>query len=320
MVDVSTMSGLGDGFYTAPAIRAYVARHGRTLVGTPWPEMFWDDPDVWTAPHGLNLSHVNENIQRALLDGSYRATTASFNDRTAFRIGYGIGPVVASIARASDIEPYSLNQCLHPAWIRNAEKLLEDVGLEKHRFTLVRPPTLRDEWPAPARNPTSKAFRAAWETALDFGATIAVGKLHRECLVDPWMPDNAIQRMHGELHWTTLTALCSMAGYILGSPSFLLPMTMAVGGPGAFIYGAHLAPEILMDAADRPEIVHITPSPFETCHRKKLDAFKEINPDLVRGRVAAHMGLLFGMTGSAAGICRPSPSDTIRTTSTDTAG
>jgi len=155
---LSGMLGLGDNIYQ----RAVVRELGAVHLVTSWPQLYADLPGVRCVRPTTRLRTQSKNAARDDL------TWSTVSRGTApRRIGYdGRDTILASLMRSAGIAPARVTFDGPP------------VEAREGRYILVRPATVRTEWPAASRNPArgssrrvtsedsacANAFQSAWRS------------------------------------------------------------------------------------------------------------------------------------------------------------
>lgn len=269
---VEGFEGMGDTAYMGPAIRAFARRVGGAYLRTPWPEFFWDCPDVHPVkPKVLTYRSQAANTQRADQSQWY---VEPWNLAEA-RCGYDMGlvndrhSVISACARSlgvadADLAPFSLRA--NPEWERDWEH-----GDLPPRLALVHAPVVRKEWACPARNPRMEYVQACIDARPDLN-WISVGWLEQtvEWYDGPEPGGLAARLDRGELvPVAQLLWLASRAEIALCGPSFLLPVAAALGLPVFCVFGGFMSPGCLVDPRMGERVGHVEPEPF--CHCLKVD-------------------------------------------------
>ncbi len=276
-VVIEGYEGLGDNLYQRPYVLA-LAKTRPVYVWTPWPELYQGYPNVFfVKPDGIGLrtqwDHIQEvpehvwstppaNARHVILD---REECIVHN--TTF-----LGEFDRQLPEVKEIDfEFKVPQ----EWKDAALRYLPPV-LAGRPFCLVKPPVLRDQWTCPARNPNHKAFRLAIArmrlmTGLPM---IAVANLvedagkPREWLDGDYSDsvDYAILRGMPLPH---LIGLFKLASCVICSPSYALPLGVAVRTPTFVVYGGHLAHKTIYDERMGGIIGHVAPEPFCECNMNK---------------------------------------------------
>lgn len=258
------MLGLGDNIYQ----RAIVRELGECQLITPWPQLYVDLPvRCIEVPTLLRTQRKNMQVAKGMfqrpLGGHER------------RIGYaGLGPTMVE------------GMCQSVGLLR--DKL--DFSLPSYRFPaparatlIVRPATVRSEWPAASRNPKPEYLAAVCDALRhDFHiVSIADLKAGEEWLVGE-APFAHETYHHGELAVTDVLGLVSTAAGAIGGVGWLLPACIGYQTPMLLIYGgwgAHNGPQRVLDPRmPTDHIVQVVPDNFCMCQSNKHDCDKTINP------------------------------------------
>lgn len=242
------MNGLGDAIYCRPFVRAMAAR-GPLHLETKWPDLYRDVPRADGEPQG-----------RPILP-RYDAKSLIFKN-----ILTAIGEHFPEEAR----EPFAFD-------------LPEFPKPELGRYAVIRPPMLRADFFAPARNPRPEYIHRAAHLLRCMGYR-TVGVAHcRPCLEWPDWPLPAVDLplFHGELSIPELMGLVSGAALVVGGPGWQVPAAFAYRVPCVVIYGGFgraNAPEKLMDPRISSPLASVAPDRFcMSCRSLTHDCDKTIS-------------------------------------------
>lgn len=217
-VSVRVMNGLGDAIYHRPYIRNLCKRE-EVILDTRWPLLFGDldfDPTC-QFDHDIRPSY----------------------DSKSLRFG--------NIPQA--IEKFFPEHCRHP-WVFDLPAFkCSPVG---GKYAVIRPPTIRTDFYAPARNPDMKYIAEATEILKNNGITtvgVAACEPAKECL-DGHAPPVDETFFDGRLASVSLMSLIEGASLVIGGPGWQVPASIAYKVPFLLIYGGALAlnkPDRLID-------------------------------------------------------------------------
>ena len=254
------MHGLGDNIYQRAVLREYVARNGAVYLSTPWPQLYADFADVRCVPTASRLRTQRKNIARPGLTW-HRAPVGTRRRRWHYVSRPDISIVHALLADLA-IAAHAINFSGPPTAVAEAPR---------SPYVVIRPATVRKEWPAPARNPLPQYLAQAAAGARERGLrVISVADLaeFEEWALDP-LPE-ADERYHaGELGVESLLSLVAGAAGVIGGVGWLLPAALAYRVPMLLIYGGaggHNGPERILDPRlDSSMIVQALPERFCMC-------------------------------------------------------
>lgn len=281
--------GLGDQIYARPFVLR-LAETRDVWIPTPWPELFHGKPSVHriASHHGLRTQRAN--VERAAgvawerLPPNLHTVNLDYGRAV---MTFGVSIYEALVRQAGVGEPdFGLD--VPEAWMEDARAALAPLG--GRPFCLYRPPTVRREWAATGRNPSPSAIREGWEAAQELGlAVVAVGWLAEgdEALADgalPGQPDLAF--LCGELSWTAIAGAMVLADLVLYSPSFFLPLSVAVRSRSFCLYGGMAPPSQLVDPRMGLERHGwAAPDPFCSCWKLEHGCNKFIPQGVVRAGI-----------------------------------
>lgn len=272
---IQTMSGIGDNLYFRPVLK-WLHTENVTLI-TPWPQIYQDIKGVkFARPYNSYLRTQAENVKRVKkwdavdLRASYHLnfdpTKGSFLTNF-FNIAYGQQPTwVDSTMTVPD------------EWVESAKKLVTT----DRPICLIRPNTIRHEWPCNARNPKTEylqLFINAYRHKYHF---VSIANLkHGEELYEKELEVD--QEILNTTYEETV-GLFRMSNLIVCSPSFWMPLGVALDIPTLVIYGAAHPHWMLNDNRMKmPKLVYAEPTPFQHCSVRDKNAYKDINKDILFG-------------------------------------
>jgi hypothetical protein len=249
-VTINGMRGLGDNIYQRAFVKA--SPHSVTIA-TPWPELYSDID-------GIRFSRIETTLRTQLKNiVKQNADVWSSGSGQQISAHYGNKPVMEGLQDCFGHSPAALD--------------LPDYGapVVDGRYVLIRPVTVRKEWPAVSRNPLAEYVYEASAIMRDMGFTVvSVADLEdgQEWALEP-MPYADIQYHAGELDVKQLMALTQGAAAVVGGIGWIVPAAIAAKVPAYFIGGGHgsfNAPEILTSAAmDLSRIRFELPDNFCMC-------------------------------------------------------
>lgn len=269
------MQGLGDNFYQ----RAVVRELGDVHLVTSWPQLYADLPVQCVRPD-TRLRTQAKNVGRDDLPWARvrRGTPVSA------RLGYDMrGTMLQGLMRSARLERGTVNFDGPP------------VEPGAGAYVLVRPATVRTEWPAAARNPEPKYLQRAVEALRGRYTVISIADLdgRNEWAVEPLpVADHAFHR--GELQLEDLLALVAGAAGVIGGVGWLLPAAISYRVPMLLVYGGWGAvngPQRVLDPRmDASRVVQAMPDRFCMCNDRAHACDKTIsNIDDAIERFAALM-------------------------------
>jgi hypothetical protein len=198
-VTIQTMRGLGDTIYHRPFARDLAPR---AWIDTPWPDLFSDLRFLPGVPSGR------------VLRAKYTTRTLAFTT------------VPGAIARAFP-EPVSYRFDL-PRWPRP----------QLPAYVIVRAPTLRQSFYAPARNPDPHYIHQAVALMKARGLlTVGVGNVGPGEVFDGAAPDVDVPYWAGELSVARLMGFVAGAALVVAGPGWTVPASIAYGVPHVIVHG-----------------------------------------------------------------------------------
>lgn len=152
------------------------------------------------------------------------------------------------------------------------------------QYAVIRPPTIRADFDAPARNPDPDYICRAVDMLNEAGfITVGVGNV-REGVEDfqGKKPDFSIDHCYGDLTIPELMKYVSHADMIVAGPGYTVPASIAYGVPHITIYGGTAKwnkPSKLVEPwMDDSKLISIFPDNFcHECKTVKHDCSKSIS-------------------------------------------
>lgn len=256
MLVIDSMKGLGDNIYQ----RAFVRNVGECWLNTPWPQLYRDLPNVHFMPGNTKLRTQAKNVAR-ISKSSY-----SFPPRDAaqMRVFYRHDGIMKGMFQCFGVQPGPFD--------------LPSFGPSRYGrpYAVIRPATVRAEWPAPSRNckPEYVNECAAMLRAQGI-SVIAIADLEDG---KEWIVGDAPECDHfffkGELKLEALMALIEHAWLVVGPIGWIVPACLAYRTPAWIIaggYGGFNHPSLITDDRymDTSNIHFAMPDNF--CHCKQKD-------------------------------------------------
>lgn len=253
------MRGLGDCLFS----RAFLKNMpGPIYLDTPWPELVSDLPHVHCIRPQTNLRTQAKNIARHT---TWMMPPAK---QPARHIRYGTEGIIPGMIASFGVMPGAFDLPPLPP------------SLEKGKYVVVRPATVRSEWRADTRNPDPGYIGlAALEAAKRGYQVISVADLVEGV---EWMvgfPPVADREYHkGELPVEQLLALVANASAVIGGIGWLVPAALSAKVPAWIICGGQggfNAPELICPAEST--ITFAVPDNFCRCKLKQHNCDKRIS-------------------------------------------
>jgi hypothetical protein len=260
------MGGLGDNVYQRPLVRHLCAQRGRLWLSTPYPELYADLPDVipvrWAT---LDLRCQLKNMERQA-PGTYQPAPQRAQ---AIRLLYALRGMQGTISRELE---RSANVVVPRGAFRFDLPMFGPPPVRfKRPYAVIRPATVRGEWPNPARNPDPDYIaRAATELRRRSFRVVCVADIDgkREWATAP-LPEADRYLVRGELALPELMALVQGSAVVIGGVGWIVPTCIAMKRPAVILgggLGAHNAPEVLLDPRmDASRLRFLLPEPYCRC-------------------------------------------------------
>lgn len=265
------MHGLGDNLYQRAVLRTL---GGEVFLETPWPQMYADMPQVRCVRPGTRLRTQAKNAARRDLDGLWHRLRATERIRRR-RWHYVRYPGSLLEALFFDLRR------TQPETVDFSGPAVAPESWPKP-YVVVRPATVRREWPAASRNPRPEYLAQAAEAARSAGfSVISVADLveGQEWALDP-LPVADKTYHAGELPLERLLALVAGAAGLIGGVGWLVPAAVAYQVPLLLIYGGaggwHGPQRILDRRMKTDRITQALPDAFCRCKSHEHDCNKTI--------------------------------------------
>jgi hypothetical protein len=290
--------GFGDNFYQRPLIRHLTTQHREVYVRTCLPEAYWDMPSVKFIHPGLmhlrtQLNHIHRyHLTTYVIPpaGSARLDWAYYPPHHEIMPGGKVAQVntphelsnAECIRMKGELPDYDFAFPVKEEWIQAARAIIRELPLAGKKLCLVRPPTLRREWFASARNPKMEYFQLLID---QFGKDYFFLSLADLKPGEEWIdgePLTGIDREfhHGELPLTTIFGLVKLADMTLCYPGFLMLAAIAERTKCFCLFGGMQKPEILLDRQMGLErFAYVAPDPFCFCMNMTHVCNKELDKE-----------------------------------------
>ena len=282
-VHVAGHLGLGDQIYMRPFIRR-IQEKRQVFVETSFPQLWWDMPNIKCVKADGGLRTQAKNIRRVdFCDwhgeprGINTMRISYAHDHTNKRCG-----IIASLSQQFQQPCDNFEWRVKPEWMTEAADFVKSLeGRNGRKIGIVRPPTYREEWPCPSRNPDPRVIPHIAQSTKDEIMWVAIGDIDpRFERIDGDEGYWEAAALKGELHVGALAALLLLADIVLASPCFVLPMSCAVGARAFFVFGGYVHPRFVIDPRMGLEKIEwIEPSPFCNCVTNQHDCEKSYRPE-----------------------------------------
>jgi len=288
--------GFGDVFQERPLIKHFLKQYKTVYVKTPLPELFWDIPNVIFVRPPEILRTQNKHME------SLPPETWSKVPPHTKRLGWSNYPpgghlfpktdahpneiieprpvncVAKHIKNFAGIEDYDFSFPVRTAWVKAAKEFLGGLPVKWKKLCLIRPPTIRDEWYCPSRNPKIEYIQLLIDRYKDeyFFLSLADvdGKAER---YDGILKGLDAEFHHGEVPLTTIFGLMKIADMSIIYPGFFMPLAIAIRSKCFCIFGGNAGPQVHIDPIMGIEnFGWIAPEPFCQCINNTHNCNKDI--------------------------------------------
>jgi hypothetical protein len=262
MLLIEGMKGLGDNVYQ----RAFIKQIKEPLyLQTPWPELYQDLPHVYPVKSHTELRTQNKNEKAS--QANWHTPTSVTKTIQSY---YGHNNIFRGMREALKVMPSTMD--------------LPDFGQHKFKgnYYVVRPVTIRSEWPNQSRNPLPEYIsEAAYQIRNRGGIVISIADLQdrQEWALEP-LPQADVTLHAGELSVTELMSLCAGATALVGGIGWIVPVAMALNKPALVVcggQGAYNSPEMLTTESIKHNIRFAVPDNMCMCYEKDHNCDKRIS-------------------------------------------
>lgn len=260
MVLIEGMRGLGDNIYQRAFLQNY---QQQVYLETPWPQIYQDLDNIIPVMAGTELRTQRKNMK------SLDCWQIPKRVTHCFRVMYSDSNIFKGMTECFGFEPSAMT--------------LPDFGEScvSGDYIVIRPVTVRAEWPNEARNPLPEYIAKAAEHIKRLGVKIvSVADLaeNQEWALDP-LPYADITYHKGELSMSELMALCQGSIGIVGGIGWIVPFSLASGVPSLVVCGGqgrYNHPQNLICEKQPNNITFAIPDQFCMCADKSHQCDKRI--------------------------------------------
>lgn len=269
------MQGLGDNIYQRAVIRERAASGDRIYLETPWPQFYYDIPNILPVKPNTRLRTQAKNTTRSdLLWNSRPRTSPSVRQIRPHYVG-STGTMLQGLCDAWKVSAAALTFDLPKA-------MIQPVDL-RTPYVIVRPATVREEWRADSRNPLPEYLDLAAQAAAIAGYTvISIADLvpNVEWALEP-LPFAHETYHNGEFNVEELMSMTAGAAGLIGGVGWIAPAAVALQRPTFLIYGGwgvHNGPARIFDKRlDTRCVTNVIPDRFCMCTSRAHNCDKRIS-------------------------------------------
>jgi len=259
-----SMKGLGDNIYQRAFVKELAKKHHSIMFDSPWPEIYKDIRQVHCVLPKTKLRTQLKNVQR------YRRRDWAKTDlRQSRKACYGRDGIFTGMEKVFGVKAKTFD----------LPSFKNPLG---GRYAVIRPASIRDEWPAPSRNPKPEYLCECAETLLNHGIdVISIADLNEQ--EKPVLPlPKATKNFHkGEFSIAETLGLVQNASIVVGGIGWIVPAAIAYKRPSWFVcggWGTFNSPKNLIDETvmDLRNIHFELPDNFCMCNDRDHDCDKRI--------------------------------------------
>lgn len=275
---IKTQFGLGDCLYLRPILR--FLPHSNLYLETCWPQAFIDMPNIkFIKPKDHKFlrtqsDNVEDSVNFYTNDGYVKPdVTLSYNLDHGTILDHYCKQVLG-------YQPKWVHtgMILPKHWPLKAQTYLPSMGSKK--LCLIRPNTLRNEWLCPARNPKTEYIQRFIDLHKKDFFIVSIANLMEGQEVYDGKLTSIDMEITSNLPIEALMGMFQIADVIITSPSFWVPLGLALGSNMLVIYGGHESHYRINDKR-LGECAYIQPFPFDRCEKEHPNAFKTISLNML---------------------------------------
>ena len=280
-VFIRGMGGMGDCIHQRSVVKHFLSRGREVWLATPWPQLYWDLPQVHLFYHETALRTQSQNAQR--LRGLYSAKAPPPNAEKVM-VSYSpqdvrsCGSVLAAMSKQCGTPPGDFFLPMRPEWMVEAHRWLDQWRPTKP-VLIYRPLVQRTEWGGcHIRNPDAKAYTELLNSIRDRYFVISVADVvpGKEWIVSPDIKAD-VECHQGNLPVETLAALISMSSLVFCSPGFAVILAQAVRTPVVAVFGGYENSSSFAEGARFSKYLGIDTVKPCSCFSHKHDCNKHID-------------------------------------------
>lgn len=287
-IRIRMYQGFGDNLYLRGHIGGLIEKGCRVWIDTPYPELFEGE-----GVHYLRQKGFYRFAGKEADSVHFEQGRDNYGRTIDVYYAYGEMGTTKTITQAYDLfntfEQRHFELAVKDKWVEEAKVVLEAHGLDLSKpFTLIKPPTIRDEWVNVSRNPEPSAWNLAQRFAVRNSeqtvslAYIDDGVEHYDCQA----PEGVTARIESHVSYRGIIGIFALAEKIIATPSFAIPLSLALKKPAFIIYGGSVPNSQLVDSRmDTSNYHFIEPQPFCQCHKLDHECGKEIDGKVLRAEL-----------------------------------
>ena len=278
-ITVDGMQGLGDSIYQTPIISHLCTKYLKVHLVTTWPQIYPKHRRLAFFRKETLLRTQSKNLQRS---GDIFETGRPALTHESIKLSYiqaqqnGLPFYMGLMQSAGVSFNYYLDLLKEPA--------------ERKRIAIVKPATIRKEWPAASRNPLQKYIQLSIDVLNSLGIeTIVLADIKEgEEEYAEFRPQRASHYYEkGELPVEQIMQMVQESCIVVSGVGFMAPMCIATGTPAVIIHGGAGGwnrPE-LIDAPGRGKLTHILPTNYCMCKKPEHACDKIIENYRLEGAI-----------------------------------
>ena len=252
--------GLGDAIY----LRAFIPRDVEVFLKTPWPEIYSDFENIKFVRKNSGLRTQRKN------EANSKVVWHTAPDERQIKINYSGVNILKGIENSIGFSPKEFN--------------LPSFGkrIIKEKYAVIRPVTVRKEWPASSRNPLPQYINKCAEILLNSGYTVIsiadidqVNEYAVGCL-----PEATKRYNKGELGIIDMLGIMENADVVVGGVGWIVPASIAFKSNAFIVFGGcgglNHPDMITSNDMDLSKIKFVLPDNFCLCRESDHECNKYI--------------------------------------------
>ena len=273
--------GLGDNLFQRPVIKDLAGSYKTVYLTTALPEAYWDIPNVKFVRPGEKQLRLR--TQEKLVSKTPKRTWSNPPKKTDTILWGHVGPsgfwdIKTKYTELENKEDFDFTFPLKREWVEAAHELLNGLHTEGKKVCIVRRPTIRKEWPCPARNPKPEYYQLLIDTYKNDYYFVGLADIEKG---QEWFDGDITgidkEFNKGEIPITTIFGLLKIADMTITYPSLFMISAIAVRGKCFTIFGGIAAPEqVLRKNLGYKNFGYVAPEPACACGDMQHDCKKDI--------------------------------------------
>ena len=283
-------NGFGDNFYLRCLVRHLVKKYETVYIRTALPEAYWDIPNVKFVYNDrldlrTQLNHCKKyhkdtwsKVPLGTKELQWSACLPLYRQRSFQKHLTEDRSVTKFIQEENNIKDFDFSFPLKDEWIISAKKVIESLDNKGKKICIIRPPTVRKEWPAISRNPKIEHIQLLIDKYKKEYYFISIADIEQ---YEEWLDgdlDGIDKRFHhGEIPITTIFGLIKLTDMMITYPGFFTLIAIVLRSKCFCIFGGLQTHDHLFNENMGLEnFEYVIPEPFCNCFDMAHKCNKEI--------------------------------------------